>query len=161
MQIHISRHLTYSPEDLLAMVVDVNAYPEFINFISSVRILSKKQISPHIEEMIADVVVQYKFFRETFRSKVIIDRENLQINIGKEGHGGAVRSLANIWDFRLLSDGSTQIDFDLEVSLKAVPLEFLLRNKLDKAAEIIMQAFENRAAQICKPVGDNNARAFV
>jgi len=154
MEIHRQKRLFHSPEDLLEMVIDVQNYPKFINFISSVRVLKREQPSPSVEALTVDVAVQYKFISETFRSMATANREKMCITIAKAGHGGAVRTLTNTWVFHPLSDGSTQLDFSLDVSLKAAPLQFLFRNKIDGAANSIMNAFERRAKQICDPAGD-------
>jgi len=154
MRIHRQQRLFHRPDDLLDMVIDVENYPKFINFISSVRILRRETPTPAIEALTVDVAVQYKFISETFRSLATADRENLRIRIEKSGHGGAVRKLTNIWEFHLLSDGSTQLDFTLDVALKAAPLQFLFRRKIGETAASIMNAFERRAQQICEPVGD-------
>ncbi len=154
MRIHRQKRLFHRPEDLLEMVIDVENYPKFINFISSVRILKREQPTLSTEALTVDVAVQYKFVAETFRSLATADRENLRITIEKSGHGGAVRNLSNIWVFHPLSDGSTQLDFSLDVNLKLAPLQFLARNKIDSAAKSIMNAFERRAQQVCVPAGD-------
>jgi len=154
MRIHQQKRLFHRPEDLLDMVIDVESYPKFINFISSVRILKRETPSRKVEALTVDVAIQYKFISETFRSLATVDRENLRIQITKAGHGGAVRKLTNTWNFQPLSDGSTQLDFSLDVALKAAPLQFLIRRKIDGAAASIMDAFEKRAGQICAPAGD-------
>jgi len=154
MRIHRQRRLFHRPEDLLDMVIDVENYPKFINFISSVRILKRESPAPAIEALKVDVAVQYKFISETFRSHATADRANQRIIIKKSGHGGAVRSLTNTWVFHELSDGSTQLDFTLDVTLKAAPLQFLVRGKIDGAAKSIMNAFERRAKKVCEPAGD-------
>jgi len=154
MRIHRRTRLFHRPEDLLDMVIDVENYPKFINFISSVRILKRDTPTPSTEALKVDVAVQYKFVSETFRSLATADRENQCITIKKSGHGGAVRTLTNTWVFFELSDGSTQLDFSLDVSLKLAPLQFLARGKIDGAAKSIMNAFELRAKKVCEPAGD-------
>ena len=63
-----------------------------------------------------------------------------------------MKTLENTWKFHPLSDGSTAVEFYVDVSLKAFPLNMLIRDKMDKASDVIMNAFVARAAQICKPV---------
>ena len=43
-------------------------------------------------------------------------------------------------------------EFFVDVSLKVFPLDILVREKMDKASDIIMGAFERRAGQVCKPI---------
>ncbi|MBN4055871.1 type II toxin-antitoxin system RatA family toxin [bacterium AH-315-J23] len=156
MRIHRQKRLFHKPEDLLDMVIDVENYPKFISFISSVRILKRETPTPNLEALTVDVAIQYKFVSETFRSLATADRENLCIKIEKSGHGGAVRSLKNTWVFHELSDGSTQLDFDVDVTLKVAPLQFLIKSKMDSAARSIMNAFERRAQIVCDPAGDRD-----
>ena len=155
-KVHLQRRMRHSPEDMLALVADVPRYPEFINLISSVRVLKTDTVSPSHERFTADVGIAYKFISEQFRSQVNVDKNAKTLSIERAGHGGAVKDLRNHWHFATLKDGSTLIDFRLNVRLKAAPLEFLIKQKFDKATRHIMGAFETRAGQICKLVGDED-----
>ena len=90
--------------------------------------------------------------RESFRSSIHVDREKKFIRVSKAEKGGAVKTLENTWYFHPLSDGSTAIEFYVDVSLKVFPLDILVREKMDKASDIIMGAFERRAGQVCRPI---------
>ncbi len=130
------------------MVADVENYPQFINLISALRIT--KKISETDFE--AEAIVSYKMLRESFRSLIHVDRENKFIRVTKAEKGGAVKTLENTWKFHELSDGTTAVEFFVEVSLKAFPLNMLIKEKMAKASDVIMGAFERRAAKVCKPV---------
>lgn len=146
------RHICHAPDDLLGLVADVERYPEFIKFISALRIT--KRVSA--DEFEAEAIVAYKMLREAFRSDVKIDRQARRIAVTKAQKGGALKTLSNDWAFHELSDGSTLIDFSVDVSLSVFLLNRLIASKMDKAADIIMGAFERRAAQICKPAGSKD-----
>jgi len=143
-----TRHICHDSDELLEMVADVENYPVFINLISALRI-TKKIDDKNFE---AEAIVAYKMIRETFKSLIHIDRDKKFIRVTKAEKGGAVKTLENTWTFHPLSDGSTAVEFFVDVSLKAFPLNMLIRDKMDKASDVIMNAFEARAAQICKPV---------
>ena len=153
-KIHLERRLRHSPDDLLAMVADVEKYPEFIHLIPAVRILSRQTVSPTCDVFTADVAIKYKLISESFRSEVNVDKQAKVLSIKRSGHGGAVKTLENIWKFIEHEDGSTLMDFYLNVQLKARPLEFLIKQKFDKAATYIMNSFESRAKDICPFVGE-------
>lgn len=89
---HIIRRIRNSPEDLFRLVADVEAYPEFINLISALRIT--KTLSE--TEFEAEAVVAYKMISESFRSLVTTDTEALKIEVKKAEKGGAVKSLSLI-----------------------------------------------------------------
>jgi len=151
---HLHKRVRHVPADMLALVTDVESYPEFINFVSAVRILERKELSEVKEQFTAELGIQYKFVSERFRSVVNIDREINTLEIARAGHGGAVRDLSNTWKFIELKDGSTLIDFNLAVKMKAAPLEFLIRQKFDKAVNHIVNVFETRAGQVYPKVGE-------
>ena len=130
------------------MVADVENYPQFISLISALRIT--KKISETDFE--AEAIVSYKMLRESFRSLIHIDRETKFIRVTKAEKGGAVKTLENTWKFHTLSDGTTAVEFFIEVSLKAFPLNILIQEKMQKASDVIMSAFERRAADVCKPI---------
>jgi len=146
---HFLRRIRNRPEDLFELVSDVENYPKFIDLISALRITKKLSET----EFEAEAVVAYKMISETFRSRVIVNREALEISVTKAEKGGAVKSLVNSWDFYPLEDGSTLVEVVVDVRLKALPLEFLLRDKFDKATTRIVKVFEKRASQRFKAVG--------
>lgn len=147
---HLIRRIRNAPEGLFDLVSDVENYPEFINLISALRITKKLSET----EFEAEAVVAYKMISETFRSHVIADREALKIEVKKAEKGGAVKSLLNSWNFYPLKDGSTLVDVVVDVRLKAMPLEFLLRDKFEKASIHIVNVFETRARQNLPRVGN-------
>jgi len=143
-----TRHICHNADDLLEMVANVEDYPVFISLISALRI-TKKINETDFE---AEAVVAYKMIRESFKSLIHIDREKKFIRVTKAEKGGAVKTLDNTWKFHPLSDGSTAVEFYVDVSLKAFPLNLLIKDKMARASDVIMNAFVARAAQICKPV---------
>ena len=148
---HLIRRIQCDPEALFDLVADVENYPKFISLISALRITKKLSDT----EFEAEAVVAYKMVSETFRSHVRIDREALQIAVTKAEKGGAVKSLLNSWAFYPLKDGSSLVDVVVDVKLKSMPLEFLLRDKFGRASQNIINAFETRARQKLPQVGED------
>lgn len=148
------KRVRHSPENLLTMVSDVEDYPKFINLLSALRVRTREQTGEHTERFEADASVSYKMISETFRSIVLVDKAAGKIQVSKGDRAGAVKSLKNDWIFHELSDGSTLVEFFVDVRLKAFPLELLIRDKFDKASTHIMNLFQARADQLFEPVGD-------
>lgn len=147
---HFMRRIRSRPEDLFDLVSNVENYPDFINLISALRVTKKLSDT----EFEAEAIVAYKMISETFKSHITADREALKISVKKAEKGGAVKSLLNSWAFYPLKDGSTLVDVIVDVRLKAMPLEFLLRDKFEKASIHIVSVFETRASQDFPVVGD-------
>ena len=146
----IIRRIRHNADELFDLVANVETYPEFIDLISALRITKKRSET----EFDAEAIVAYKMIRESFRSNVSIDRDAMEISVKKAEKSGAVKDLQNIWKFYPIEDGSTIVDVTVDVRLKALPLEFLLREKFEKAASHIMNLFETRAGKTLKHIGD-------
>lgn len=149
----LRKHLPHSAADLMRFVADVERYPEFINIISALRVLGGRKVLGDVEEFEAEMRVTYKFLSERVRCTVIQDNAAQTIIVRKAGQDGALKRLTNDWKFHTLSDGSTYLDFFVDVTLKAAPLNFLAAQKFDVVSEKIMDVFVARAAQVCPKVG--------
>ena len=57
--------INYNANDLFNIVLDIESYPEFIPWCSNAEIISKKK-----NNLVADLIIRYKYFNETFRSYV-------------------------------------------------------------------------------------------
>jgi len=142
------KHIRHTPDELVALVSNVEEYPKFIDLISHLRVT--KRIDERNFE--AEAIVAYKAIRQTFKSLIHVDKDKRFIRVTKAEKGGAVKVLENRWTFYELSDGTTLVDFYVDVTLAAFPLNLLIRDKFQKASVDIMDSFETRAAEVCSPV---------
>ena len=150
------QRVRHRPDDIMTLVADVENYPRFINLISALRVTKTTALSDTHTRFEAEAVVAYKFISETFHSIVELQNDNRRILVKKADKGGAVKSLENNWMFHELSDGSTLVDFDVDVRLKAFPLEMILREKFDNSAQKIMSMFIEYAGETLEVIGDEN-----
>lgn len=132
----------------MGLVTDVERYPDFVPAMSALR---KTRDLPDGFE--AEALISFKGISESFKSRVIIDEEARTIIVEKATRGGPVKTLHNRWQFFELPDGSTLVDFAVEVRL-AFPLESLLRQKFDKAKRVIRNVFVDQAQNHCEPLGE-------
>ena len=68
--------INHPASKLYKIVLDVEKYPEFIPWCKKVIIYSKSN-----HNMIADLIVQYKFFSKTFKSNVRYNPKDLIITV--------------------------------------------------------------------------------
>jgi len=137
--------LPYKADQLLKMVTDVEAYPEFINFISGLRITSPRKREGDIETFEAQMNIAYKMFTESVRCKVTIDHDKNTVVVRNSDRPGPLKTLINDWTFTELSDGSTVIDFFVDVTLKSFPLNMIAAQKFGSVSEKMMAVFVRRA----------------
>lgn len=132
----------------MSLVTDVERYPDFIPAMSALR---KTRDLPDGFE--AEAMINFKGIAETFASRVTINPDARTVTAVKTQRGGVVKSLDNRWKFHELSDGSTFVDFNVDVRL-VFPLESLLKQKFDQAKTVISQVFIEQAKAHCTLVGD-------
>lgn len=141
----------HAPDCVMSLVTDVERYPDFVPAMTALR--KTKDLPDGFE---AEAMINYKGIAETFASRVTTDLEQRIVIVEKARKGGPVKKLYNRWQFHELSDGSTLVDFQVEVRL-VFPLESILKQKFDKARTVIKDVFVQQAAEYCEivaPGGD-------
>ena len=134
-----TRRLPYTPEQMFDLVADVERYPEFIPWVTAVRVRSDSQT-----EMVADLIVGFKGLRETFTSKVGKVRPT---TIHVDYLDGPLKYLRNDWTFR--PDGTgCQVDFSVDFEFKSRMFELLAGQMFGAALRKMIGAFEARAAAL-------------
>ncbi len=130
------RPLPYTPEQLFDLVADVKRYPEFLPWCVATRIRSQTE-----EEMVADMVIGFKVFRESFTSRVALTRPD-KIDVTYEN--GPFKYLNNNWIFEPSEDGCI-IDFSVDFEFKSKLLDKAIGAVFTEAVHRMVSAFETRA----------------
>ena len=63
----------------VATARDVEKYPEFVPLCQALRVRKRMAGEEGTETLVADMTVAYKLIRETFVSRVTLDRPNLEV----------------------------------------------------------------------------------
>jgi len=138
-----SHSLPYTPEQLYDLVADIEKYPEFLPWCGAVRILSQSET-----ELLADLSVGYKFFRETFRSRVHLTPKT---RIDVEYINGPFHYLNNHWVFKKRADSGTDIDFFIDFEFKSKLFQSATQMVFEAAFDRMLDAFEVRAREVYGP----------
>jgi coenzyme Q-binding protein COQ10 len=145
--------VSFTPDDVFTLASDIGDYPNFIKFISAVRI-KEDDTRDGIRTLLAEVRIRYQFIRERFSTRVHLNSEARTVEVKLVR--GPFRKLSNSWRIHPLDDGSSFVEFKVDYELNIPFLSQLLRSKEDRAASSIMRAFERRAAERFQPVGGPN-----
>ncbi|MAF47718.1 MAG: type II toxin-antitoxin system RatA family toxin [Rhodospirillales bacterium] len=134
------RRLPHSPEQMFALVADVEKYPEFLPWCVATRVRGQDG-----DTITADMVIGYKMFRERFTSKVHLDRPGLRIDVAYSE--GPFKYLNNHWLF--IADGEgTIVDFYVDFEFRSRLLQKLIGAVFNEAVKIMVHAFEKRAKNV-------------
>ena len=96
-QFSTTRRVRHSAADMFDLVADVERYPEFVPLCRALKVRQRIPEPEGVEILVADMTVAYKLIRETFTSRVTLDRPNLQILV--EYLEGPFSQLENRWTF--------------------------------------------------------------
>lgn len=143
------RHMPYTQEQLFHLVAGVDKYPEFLPWCSAARITRREG-----PVFYADLVIQFKVFRERFTSRVTVHPTH-QVDV--EYIQGPFRYLNNHWRFHEVEDGCV-IDFYVDFEFRSRTLQKLIGLLFDQAVSRMVSAFEARARQLYGPNGVHHRR---
>ncbi len=139
------RPVRHSPEQMFALVADVERYPEFLPLCESLRVLRRTSNEEGGEVLVAAMSVGYKAIKESFTSRVTLDRPAMRILV--EYVDGPFKYLENRWTFRETPTGC-DVEFFINYEFRSFALGLLMGTMFDKAFRRFTQAFEERADRI-------------
>ena len=132
------------------LVADVERYPEFVPLCKSLRVRKRTPGENGTETLVADMTVAYKVMRETFTSRVTLDRANLKIRV--EYLDGPFSHLDNRWTFKPASETTCEVDFFISYEFRSRVLGMLMGAMFEAAFRRFAGAFERRADDVYGPV---------
>jgi coenzyme Q-binding protein COQ10 len=127
--------LAYGADELFEVVADVKDYPSFIPWCSDARIDREDQ-----REIIAELVIGFGPFQESFTSQVTLDRPRQVLVRSIEG---PLEHLTNTWTFAPVGE-KTHIDLVVDFQFKSHLLDHVANGMFHEAATRMMNAFESR-----------------
>lgn len=142
-QFSTKRRVRHAAGDMFDLVADVERYPEFVPLCAALNVRSREKTGEGCEIIVADMTVAYKLIRETFRSRVTLDRPNLQILV--EYVDGPFQHMENRWSFHPISDHACEVEFYIDYEFRSRVLGALMGAMFDAAFRRFAAAFERRA----------------
>lgn len=142
--------MPFTPGQIFDLVADIAKYPDFLPWCRGARVTSREAQSNGRETLHADLVIGYKAFRDTYTSRVILDREALKIDVTHMR--GPFKHLVNRWEFLPQSGGGCVIDFMIDFEFQNPIIRKLIEMVFTEAVHRMVQAFEARAHAIYLPI---------
>lgn len=140
MPTHAERKIVpYSPEQLFDLVADVAKYPEFLPWCVGARIRSQTE-----RELVADLTIGFGPFRESFTSRVTLDRPQ-RVKVRYEN--GPFRYLNNQWGFAPHGKGA-EVAFFVDFEFRSRILQAAIGVVFNEAVRRMVNAFIKRARDV-------------
>lgn len=137
-----TRKVAHTAQAMFDLVADVERYPDFVPFCEMLNVRGRRADGER-EVLVADMTVGYRMLRETFTSKVTLDRPSLSIRA--DYLDGPFRALENVWEFKPLGDDASEISFRIVYEFRNRALALLMGAMFDRVFRTFAGAFEARA----------------
>jgi coenzyme Q-binding protein COQ10 len=140
------RRVAHTADQMFDLVADVERYPEFVPLCHSLAVRQRSQKSDGLEVIVADMTVSFKLVKETFTSRVTLDRAVRKILV--EYVSGPFSNLENRWAFEPRGEGACEVTFFITYEFKSRMLAMLMGSMFDTVFARMSDAFEKRADAI-------------
>jgi coenzyme Q-binding protein COQ10 len=140
--IEAERVLPYAPADLCRLVGDVRAYPEFIPWLQSLRVVKEEPRDEGGWEGVATAIVGWKAITERFSTTVRCEPAKGEVDVALVS--GPFHALDNRWRFEPHEKGA-KVRFWISYQFKNPLLNAVVSANKDKVAVRVMGAFEREA----------------
>ncbi len=129
----------FSDQQLFDLVADVRAYPDFLPWCTGARVTSRTDT-----EVVADLTIGFGPFRESFTSRVALDRPK---SITVRYEHGPFRYLNNTWRFTPDPRGC-RVDFFVDFEFRSLLLQRAIGVVFNEAVRRMVNAFLKRALAV-------------
>ncbi len=153
-QFSTRRRVRHSAADMFDLVADIECYPEFVPLCRSLRVL-RRTTEDGRDIVVAEMTIAYKLFRETFTSRVTIERDRLQILV--EYLDGPFSRMENRWQFHPVEGNgegkacegeACEVEFFIAYEFRSRAFGLLMGALFDAAFRRFAAAFERRADEV-------------
>ncbi len=140
MPTHAERQIVpFRPDQLFDLVADVGQYPRFLPWCVGARVRSRTET-----ELLADLTIGFGPFRESFTSRVALDRPH---SVKVRYENGPFRYLNNQWTFKPHPQG-TEVHFLVDFEFRSRILQAAIGVVFNEAVRRMVGAFRTRAHAI-------------
>ncbi|CCD85082.1 putative polyketide cyclase/dehydrase [Bradyrhizobium sp. ORS 285] len=140
------RRVAHTADKMFDLVADVERYPEFVPLCERLVVRQRNAKPDGTEVVVADMTVSFKLVKETFTSRVTLDRAKRNILV--EYVSGPFSSLENRWSFEPREQGACEVTFFIAYEFKSRMLAMLMGSMFDTIFARMSAAFEKRADAI-------------
>ena len=131
--------LPYTPEQMFDLVADVGRYPDFLPWCVAAHVRSRTD-----DLLIADMTIGFGPFRETFTSRVTLDRPR---SCKVKYEQGPFKTMLNQWTFTPDPKG-TMVGFWIDFEFRSRILQAALNVVYGEAVRRMTNAFQKRARDV-------------
>jgi len=138
---HEARHLPYTADLMYAIVADVEKYPQFLPWVTAIRIVRRR--SDRVFD--CEMGVGFAGISQTYISCVTLDPDRHAIDVVQSE--GPFRQLENHWRFEPRGAGS-EVEFAIAFEFRNPLLNMVAGRAFERVLVRMTDAFEARARSL-------------
>jgi ribosome-associated toxin RatA of RatAB toxin-antitoxin module len=138
--IHKITQVPYSADEMYALVNDIEAYPEFLNWCKTAQVMNRSET--HLQ---ATVAVEVGKIKQSFSTENTMQPGR---RITMQLVEGPFKFLSGCWQFDPRGEQSCDIRLDLEFEFKNKLLKMALSHTFNRIMDTMVDAFTKRAQEI-------------
>jgi len=135
-----TRVLPCSARHVFDVVMDIDAYPEFLPWLHDARILHRKE-----DELTAELVAEFAGIHHAFRT---VDRYLPPKLVEVRLLEGPFKYLDSLWTFEEITAHSCRVHFSIEFDFKSTMLSLVASPIFSTACRSMVHVFEKRAMKL-------------
>lgn len=132
--------VSYTPQEMFALVTDVNAYPQFMPWCSGAEVLSSES-----NDMVARIDFAVGGVSKSFTTR---NRHEPDAEVGIQLVDGPFSQLQGRWRFEPLGEEGCKISLFMEYDFSSKMVSMVVGPVFSKIANSLVDAFQKRAAEV-------------
>ena len=137
------RIVKHSADQMFDLVADIESYPAFVPMCEKLVIRRRSEAEDGTVTLLADMSIGYKLIRESFTTRVRLDRAARRILV--EYVDGPFSHLENRWAFHARETGGCEVEFFIDYAFKSRAFGMLAGAVFDTVFRRMAHSFETRA----------------
>ena len=130
----------YSPQQMFALVEDIERYPEFLPWVSRAELLERRE-----NEIVGRLEMHRAGVRETFTTRNVLSPPS---EITLHLVSGPFRTLEGRWTFENIADRGARVNLSVHFEFASPMLSLLLTRSFEKNCTELINAFLARARKV-------------
>lgn len=142
-EVRRSALVTFTPEQMFDLVIEVERYPEFLPWVSSARLLEKSG-----NDLRASMEMHRAGIRERFSTYNRFDRPHFMTLELAHLARGPFRTLDGRWSFSSIAEMGTRIDLEMRFEFANPVLALIFGRSFEQSLNALIDAFVARAKSL-------------
>jgi len=136
-EIRRSALVTFSPEQMFDLVIDVERYPQFLPWVSGAQLHEKSE-----RDLLASMEMQRSGVRERFSTRNTFERPSFMT---LEMVEGPFRVLEGRWSFAPIGTAGTRVELEMRFEFANPVISMLFGKAFEHSCNTLIDAFIARA----------------